>query len=169
MRRLFSVLLATLLATVPACRGVNESSDQAQRSAPEKPVEPIGGAEQEIGGFSASMFQFSTQVEDGGHDQGGGYQTAGAKLRFVDPRQTPTAMWACSVTLGMPLRTKKFGKISPARAAQISADVATSASHTVMHSRGAWLRITFCLAFQDEMNRLFGQDYEGLGARAYAR
>ena len=101
--------------------------------------------------------------------EAGGYQTASAKLRFVDSRQKPTAIWACSLTVGMPLRTMKFGRVSPARAAQIAADVATSASSTVMHSRGSWLRIAFCLGFQDEMNRIFGADYEGLGARAYAR
>jgi hypothetical protein len=169
MRRIITVLIATILAVVPACEGADEPSDRAQSPGPQPPVEPIGEAEQEIGGFSASLFQFTTQVEDRGGGRGGGYQTASAKLRFVDPRQKPTAIWACSLTVGMPLRTMKLGRISPARAAQIAADVATSASYTVMHSRGSWLRIAFCLGFQDEMNRLFGKDHEGLGARAYAR
>lgn len=90
-------------------------------------------------------------------------------LRFVDGRQNPTAIWACKTIVGMPIRTQKFAHVSPARAAEIAADVATRASSAVMHSRPSWLRVAFCTSLQNEMNSEFADSYKGLGARAYIR
>lgn len=117
-----------------------ESEETPQQT---DPAEPAGDAPQEIGGFSISLFPFKTTVEDDGADVGGGYQEASTTLTFADGRQEPTARWSCSYLIGMPLRTLKFGKMDPVHAALITAQVATNASRTVMHSRSAWLPSAF--------------------------
>jgi hypothetical protein len=77
--------------------------------------------------------------------------------------------WECPLAVGMPIRTKLRGHISPQLAAEMTADVATDASVVVMLSRPLWLAAAFCSAFYDKMNRMFVDRYEGLGARASAR
>lgn len=65
----------------------------------------------------------------------------------------------------MPLRTKAQGSISQEEAAEMSADIATTVSSVVMHSRPAWLTAEFCGAFKTQMDKAFAKTYKGLGAR----
>jgi len=118
------------------------------------------------GSFSSSLFTFVTTVQDDGKKEPGGWQEASAPLRFVDARGIIPRIWTCSLTIGMPLRAAAYGQISPVSAAEKSAFVATKASVNVMHRQEEWLTAEFCIAFKDEVNRIFRQDYKGLGARA---
>lgn len=65
----------------------------------------------------------------------------------------------------MPLRTEAQGVISAAKAAQMSAAIATSASATVMHSQPDWLPALYCMAFEREMRDLFRKKHKNLGER----
>ena len=121
-----------------------------------------------MGAFAASLFKFKTTLPDDGTDKGGGEQQASATLAFVDSRHDPPPAWICNVTIRMPLRTAKHGKIPAAKASDIAADVTTRASGAVMKARATWQATLFCKAFQDKMNDLFFFDYQGLGGRATA-
>jgi hypothetical protein len=123
----------------------------------------------EIGSYSPSLFKFKTILPDDGTDKGGGYQEATAGVKFVDGRQHPAASWTCSVTVGMPLRTAKHGTLSASRAAEIAADVLTSAASPTMHSRTSWVPALFCRKLEDTMVGIFKTQYDGLGARAKAQ
>jgi hypothetical protein len=118
-----------------------------------------------IGSFSPDVFKFAPVVQDDHQDEGAGWQTATARLKFVDTRPEVPKIWACTVTISVPLRTVALGRISPDYAAEAAADIATDASETVMHSQNEWLTAPYCKAFKDEMNRLFAVRYSGLGAR----
>jgi hypothetical protein len=67
--------------------------------------------------------------------------------------------------ISVPLRTSALGLISPEHAAELTADIATEASVTVMHRKQTWLTADFCKAFKDQMNRLFFEKHRRLGAR----
>jgi hypothetical protein len=162
MHRILFALAVAVLAAVPACGGLDESSADPQSSADLPAGEPVDEALQEIGGFSAALFPFKTTIEDDGMDAGGGFQEAKTTLKFTDTRQRPPARWTCSFTVGMPLRTAKYGKIDAIHAAVITARVATLASK-VMHSRSAWLPVLFCIKFKEKMNETFKDEYKGLG------
>jgi hypothetical protein len=116
-------------------------------------------------GFSASNFKFKTTVKDDGEGAGAGWQEASAKLNFVDSRQEPSMSWTCSVVVGMPLRTAERGTISTDWASQRSAEVATTASSTVMHSKDKWEPSAFCRDWGKEMERLLKADKPPVGAR----
>jgi hypothetical protein len=154
MHRILFALAVVVLAAVPACGGLDESSADPQSPADSPAGEPVDEALQEIGGFSAASFPFKTTIQDDGTDVGGGYQEAKTTLKFTDPRQRPIARWTCSFTVGMPLRTAKYGKIDAIHAAVITAQVATLASK-VIHTRSAWLPVLFCKEFKEKMTYIF--------------
>lgn len=145
---------------VPAGPGGSDSWD-----VPPKPQDASGPMADcnMMGGFSTSLFKFKKTQEDDG--VGFGWQEAQPTLKFVDGRQDPIQTWSCTINVGMPLRTVKLGQISAEWAAEASANIATDASSTVMHSKDSWTPGAFCKAFKDEMNKLFGSKHEGLGAR----
>jgi len=118
-----------------------------------------------IGHFLPSAFKFTTILPDDGKADPAGWQEASAKLNFADARSVIPRAWSCRMRVGMPLRTGGLGRISPETAAEMSADIAPDASGTVMHSREEWLAAEFCLAFKEEMTRLFRRDHPLLGAR----
>lgn len=118
-----------------------------------------------IGRFSPSLFEFVTTTKDDGKDEAGGWQEASAQLKLVDTRPVISRMWTCRIRVGMPLRTAAMGRISPTSAAEMAADLATEASSGVMHRRPDWMTAEFCKAFKDEMNDLFLDRYDRLGAR----
>lgn len=124
-----------------------------------------------VAGFSASLFNFKTTLEDDGKDEGGGEQEASAKLKFIDSRPFIPEIWTCDVTIKMPLRTAKRGTVSAKEAAKIAAKITTRASTTVMHSQSSWQPTLFCSKFGNEMQNLFNHDpeFKGLGGRASAR
>jgi hypothetical protein len=140
---------------------------QPQDAPSDSPPPPVCNS---IGSYDSSLFRFTTIVADDGNDEAGGYQGATASsVKFVDGRQDLPTAWTCSVTVKMPLRTKAYGKVSANRAADISADVLTDASSITMHSRSSWIKSLFCIKLADNMNFLFGREYDGLGAQAAAQ
>lgn len=127
---------------------------------------PTGAITLNTGGaFSPSLFHFVTTVPDKGTGKAGGWQVASARLNFVDTRYLVAQYWACWVEVGMPLRTERDGKISPADAALITADVATAAAPLVMQLQAEWMPVTFCQKYGEEMRRLFRERYKTVGAR----
>lgn len=122
-----------------------------------------------VGGFSASLFKFATTIADDGTDVAGGYQEATVNVKFVDGRQDPPTSWSCSVWVGMPLRSAAYGKISPSYAAEIAADVLTSAASATMHSRASWIQALFCSQLAENMRGIFKNQYKGLGGSARAQ
>lgn len=123
-----------------------------------------------IGTYDASLFKFSTTVVDDGEGKGGGYREATATgVKFVDGRQDPPASWTCSVWVGIPIRTEKYGTISADRAAAIAADVLTGTASITMHSRDTWIPALFCAQLGKDMTKYFQAAYGGLGASARAQ
>ena len=120
-------------------------------------------------GFTASLFNFKTIVEDDGQGKAGGDQMASTSLRFIDSRGFFPETWTCDVTIRMPLRTEAHGKISAQQAAKIAAAVTTKASKEVMHSQSSWQPTMFCLKFGARMQEIFDKEYKGLGGRASAK
>ncbi|HEX2568355.1 MAG TPA: hypothetical protein VH877_02270 [Polyangia bacterium] len=117
------------------------------------------------GAFSPSLFHFVATVPDDGKDEGGGWQVATARRNFVDIRGLVPETWSCLVRVGMPLRTEHDGRISPERAAQLTADVATAAAPRTMQRETRWMPVDFCIRFGIEMRTLFAKKYETVGAR----
>jgi len=122
----------------------------------------VAGPALAIGSFSPSAFKFATTVPDDGKADPAGWQEASAELNFVDTRSIIPHLWSCRVRVGMPLRTGALGPVSPESAAEMSAGIATEASGTVIHSRPEWLGAEFCVAFKEEMTRLFRRDHPSL-------
>lgn len=122
----------------------------------------------ETSAFDASLFKFYPQVLDNGKGPGGGFQKASAALHFVDARESwlKPNVWNCSVTIGMPIRHRTYGVITPERAAELTANVADAASSSVMSSQTAWISGLFCKRFADKMTELFATAPGGsFGAR----
>jgi hypothetical protein len=117
--------------------------------------EQTGEAAEEIGGFSPSLFVFTTVVADDGQGVAGGWQAAIVTLKFKDLPYTPNPKsWQCRIRVELPIRSESNGIILPEYASQISAAKATDASSIVMHSQPEWpLSEMFCRAFADQMRR----------------
>jgi hypothetical protein len=124
------------------------------------PSEPVCNS---MGSYDASLFKFKTTVADDGADAAGGYQVASAVVKFIDGRQDPPAVWWCSLTVQMPLRTEIYGKISPGAAADMTADVLTDASSFTMHKKSEWIQALFCKTLAKDMTKLFNDRYKGVG------
>jgi hypothetical protein len=64
----------------------------------------------------------------------------------------------------MPIRCELEGRISPSRAALMSAEIATDAAKDVSED---WEgpEALFCLQFRETMQLMFGARYHGVGAR----
>lgn len=124
-----------------------------------------------IGGISEASFPFITVVADGGTDQaGGGWQAAGATLRFMDGRSIFFSnAWSCQVFVWMPIRHAVHGVITPQKAAQVTAAAASSASTVVMGRRPHWIRSSFCADFATELEKQMDTQMAGLGAKVSAR
>jgi hypothetical protein len=148
-----------LVGGTAAAREAAASEAEVQAAAEAEPEGLFGS------GFSASKFKFKTTVKDDGEGAGAGWQEASAKLNFVDGRQDPSMSWTCSVVVGMPLRTAERGTISTDWASQRSAEVATTASSTVMHRQDKWEASAFCRDWGIEMQRLLNDDKPKVGAR----
>jgi hypothetical protein len=148
-RRLTAVLWLAL-----SCLLFGSSCILSEES-PQTPDSPTGEAAEEIGGFSPSLFAFTTLVADDGEGLAGGWQEATATLNFRDLSYTPNPKsWQCRIKVGMPIRSTSNGIILPEYAAQISAAKATNASSIVMHSQPEWpIAEQFCRASMDEMLR----------------
>jgi hypothetical protein len=131
-------------------------------------TDPIGEAQQAARiPFGSKQFRFRVINKDDGEDEGAGWQEADAKLDYVRVEWgiLPTYHWQCRLRVGMPLRTKLRGRISPSFAAYVSAKIANDVSDALLPSeewqgRGP----AFCVKLITGMNAMFS-DEEGLGAR----
>ena len=118
-----------------------------------------------VGGFSESLFTFVTVINYDGKSLAGGWQQAVATLRFVDARHFIPQTWTCTIEVGMPIKPKNYGVISPAVAASMSAGAATLASASVMKSRPEWIAALYCIKFKDAVELTLNTTYKDLGAR----
>jgi hypothetical protein len=121
------------------------------------------------GEYSPSLFHFVTTIRDDGKEEGGGWQEAVTRLKFVDARHLVIKTWWCRVIVGMPLRARMAGRISPDYAAQVTADVAIVAAPVTMALRSEWMAADFCKRFRDVMIQSFRDHYKILGARVEAQ
>jgi hypothetical protein len=113
--------------------------------------------------FGPSSFTFVTIVADDGTSEPGGWQEAKAGLIFGSGTE---GIAACVVRIGMPLRTKVFGRISPGTAATYSANVANETADYMYENGGRDLPPgVFCESFKTGMRDRFDKQYKGLGAR----
>ncbi len=121
---------------------------------------PTGG----VSGFSPSVFKFATTIPDDGKDAGGGYQVASATLSFFRWTSWIPENWTCSLTVGMPIRTKEYGTFSPTMAASITAGIASDASFSLMKITPELPPGIFCSKLVYTMRDLFKAKYPNLGA-----
>lgn len=125
-----------------------------------------GADNQQIQGFSPSIFKFVTTIPDDGTGKAGGWQVAATTLKFFRWISFAPEAWMCSITVEMPLRTELLGKISTSAAAKASADVATEAADKLAPL--AYPRGIFCTRLSIEMQGIFNSPkYQGLGARVH--
>jgi hypothetical protein len=122
---------------------------------PQGPDEATSEVADEIGGFSPSLFVFTTVVADDGLGLAGGWQEALTTLNFKDLSYTPNPKsWQCKLKTGMPIRSEDNGTISAEDAGLVTAAKATFASSIVMHSQPTWpIAEMFCTAFRNELAR----------------
>ena len=60
----------------------------------------------------------------------------------------------------MPIKPEKYGVISPAAAARMSASAATLASVSVMKSRPEWIAASYCIKFKDAVELTLNTTYK---------
>ena len=113
--------------------------------------------------FSERAFPFSTKRQDGGEGGAIGWQEASATLTFSEVGDKARAPWTCNVVVGMPLRTEKWGDITPDYAAFAASSTATDSATSVQQKGGA-SPSEFCKLWRDEMQALLN-GIEGLGAK----
>jgi hypothetical protein len=121
---------------------------------------PPGG----VAGFSTTAFTFTTLIPDDGKDEGGGWQVAAVKLSFWRWTGIWPENWSCPFTIGMPLRTALLGPISPSKAAQTSAAIATEVTFELMRAKPELPPGIFCSTLITTMNSRFKVKHKGLGA-----
>jgi hypothetical protein len=113
--------------------------------------------------FDPSNFKFVVIVADDGTDVAGGWQEAKAGLILY-----PTAQGgaACTVRIGMPLRTKAWGNVPPSFAAIYSAKAANAAAD-IMYDRGDFNLPSgiICSKLKPEMQKQFDEQYKDMGAQ----
>lgn len=148
-----------------AARGAPSYGDfnaAVAQSLPDKPNVPAAPAGIKIPIFKASEFPFVTIVADDGTDKGGGWQEAKANLEFIKvvfPRSV--TRWKCRITIKMPLRTEKMGKISPSLAATMSEGI----TNMVMLGMDFELpQGIFCDVFRTGVKATFKATYPFLGS-----
>src|SRR5262249_13687914 len=95
---------------------------------------------------------------------GGGWQQAPVSLNYVR-LIPPEGSWTCSFTVGMPLRTKADGVITPSYAAAITAEVVSDAWSNTRKSKPDAPGGIFCAAFEQEATILFGKLFPSMGIR----
>lgn len=165
-----AVLALTCSLAAVSCLQSPESStepDETGSSFAAEPAasgEPTGEAREPlpIVSYKPADFPFVTVVPDDGREMAGGWQVAKATLDFwnvVFPHR-PTR-WQCSLTIGMPLRTRVAGPIPPSHAAMLGARVAEDAARAMDYSLPPGI---FCHKFVDGMQALFKSRYPALGA-----
>jgi hypothetical protein len=119
------------------------------------------------GPFGAAAFQFVTTLPDDGTGEAGGWQVAAASLRIVRLNYgIIPEIWHCPIKIGMPLRTKIHGPISPHYAATITAQVANRVARKMKVEFPDLPQGIYCAKMKSEMVTLFAStEYKSYGAR----
>lgn len=112
--------------------------------------------------FSPSEFPFVTIVPDDGMGPAGGWQAAKANLEFIKKRRGGSTTWTCGLTIEMPLRPEKMGKISASLAAIMSAEVAEEVAYEMDFNLPQGI---FCDRFRTGMDVTFKSKYPNLGSK----
>lgn len=147
-------LVSSTTADFDTHRPPSTWADPSAQTAPQGIVLPL---------FVPKEFPFVTIIPDDGTDTGGGWQAAKANLEFVRIIvPTNVIVWHCPVTVEMPLRTEKMGKVSPKRAAKMSAEIANKTDAGMDHTLPQGI---FCDKFFRQMDATFKSTYPGLGAK----
>lgn len=118
-----------------------------------------------MGAFSESLFKFKTTIEDDGKGEAGGWQQATATLNFIHPNNVPKQAWTCSVELGLPIRCKRWGKLSAKYAAYVAATSATEATSILVKRSNQWPTGLFCAQLGPEMMKYIKKEVPELGQR----
>jgi hypothetical protein len=149
-----------------ACKGVRDMATDGHtyafcsKACPQNSAPCTAGV---ISMFRPSNFSFSTIIADDGTDIGGGWQETKTVLAFADGLFDITT---CQLRIGMPLRSKAWGKVSADTAAVYSSNVANAAAANIWPTdlpSGI-----FCTKLKKEMGEQFGAKYQGLGAQMMA-
>jgi len=99
-------------------------------------------------------FHFVVVVDDDGNDAGGGWQSATATLSFVTWRGILPYYFTCPLEVGMPMRSRVHGRISPAYAARITAEVATDVTDSLEPEQDWQGRgVVFCAELRERMKK----------------
>ncbi|WP_437710171.1 hypothetical protein WMF45_36045 [Sorangium sp. So ce448] len=104
-----------------------------------------------VNGFSPTIFNFVTKIEDDGTQTPGGWQEAAVDFKIKRWVDVYPEFWSCKMTIGVPLRNEAQGKISAELAAAISAKVSSTASRKIMRSDIHMPQGIFCFKFTEEM------------------
>jgi hypothetical protein len=118
------------------------------------------------GGIPESYFKFSPVVKGGGDSGAPDWQVASATMTFSDldsaagPDSAAERSWTCHVTVGLPLRTEKWGEVAPEYAAYTAAVAATDSANAVKGTAGTG---DFCKRWRDGIRQSLDH-IEGLGA-----
>ncbi len=109
-----------------------------------------------------SHFPFVTIVKDDGKDPSGGWQEAKAKLPFhIYDVPFTLITWYCPLRIGMPIRHRIRGTISPTTAATMSAAVTNNVASGMDFDLPQGV---FCHKFFLGVEAAFPSMYPGLGA-----
>lgn len=162
-------LLGASCVQPAACEGADGAvcpahSTDATRDAPDG-GEVIGEDREQlpIVSYKPEDFPFRTIVRDDGEGLAGGWQAARADLPFwhvVIPHWPQR--WRCALTVELPLRTEKVGRISSSRAAELSVEIAEDTARAMDYDLPSTL---FCTTFIANMGRLFKFRYPTIGAK----
>jgi hypothetical protein len=173
-----AVVLAFLCVLPASCLQGNPEADAPASPTPStgepSTAEHVGEAPEPMlwGGktYGLEDFPFKVEKEWDGEDKAGGRQRALALLEFEICRGVflrRTYLWNCPLDVTMPVQTESVGRITPKRAAAVSAEVANLAVTAVMESREDWQGQSgvFCNELKDTMNKIFRDEHRGYGAR----
>jgi hypothetical protein len=108
-----------------------------------------------------SHFPFGVIVPDDGQGKAGGWQAAKANLPFQKIDFPALITWYCPLTIGMPIRHRIRGYISPASAAAMSAAVTNSVASSMNFDLPQGV---FCHKFYLGVEAAFPLMQPGLGA-----
>jgi hypothetical protein len=167
-----AIFTASCLQSPTATPGTDDTTSLSIERVSEhvRDSEPIGEARQEASGpsYVSEDFPFVVTVKDDGKDEGAGWQRAENTSHFRDLiGGVPVYVWRCRLEIGMPLRTVKQGRISPDRAALITAQIANEVAFPLLDSRESWegQGAVFCIELKAGMQAMFRKRHREIGAR----
>jgi hypothetical protein len=138
------------------CNSDGDEED-AEEGSPES-TSGNGPSAPQIGSYSPSIFKFITTIPDDGTDEAGGWQEAKVSLFVKRTYALTVESFTCpQITIGTPLRNSSQGKISPERAAEASAEIATYVSGVIKDVPQG----IFCIKLKEGMAKMIKQAIHG--------